>query len=121
GSDIGYGTNSMLEQWRETKRDDDYDTYDDDMYENHDMFHHLQAVCDDLDIMVHGDPIEGEQVNIQVSQAARIPTSPHMSFNGLIRQLTNYLSSSKMASIKKLYQAYSMKRISRPAFIRRWR
>ncbi|GKA95515.1 hypothetical protein Tco_0817553 [Tanacetum coccineum] len=54
GSDIGYGTNSMLEQWRETKRDDDYDTYDDDMYENHDMFHHLQAVCDDLDIMVHG-------------------------------------------------------------------
>ncbi|GKE00185.1 hypothetical protein Tco_1388168 [Tanacetum coccineum] len=44
--------NSPIE--RETKRDDDYDTYDDDMYENHDMFHHLQAVCDDLDIMVHG-------------------------------------------------------------------
>ncbi|GKG10694.1 hypothetical protein Tco_0342094, partial [Tanacetum coccineum] len=60
----------MWEQWRETKRDDDYGPcdddlyeshdmpdhlqaiYDDDMYENHDMFH--QAVCDDLDIMVHG-------------------------------------------------------------------
>ncbi|GJR21225.1 probable inactive poly [ADP-ribose] polymerase SRO2 [Tanacetum coccineum] len=64
------------------------------------------------------NPIEGEQANIQGSRAVRIPTSPHMSINGLIRQLTNYLSSSKMASIKKLHQAYSMKRISRPAFIR---
>ncbi|PWA57841.1 Poly(ADP-ribose) polymerase, catalytic domain-containing protein [Artemisia annua] len=66
-------------------------------------------------ISFKGDPIEGEQANIQ---AVRIPTSPHMSINGLIRQLTNYLSSSKMASIKKLHQAYSMKKISRPAFIR---
>ncbi|GKA95517.1 probable inactive poly [ADP-ribose] polymerase SRO2 [Tanacetum coccineum] len=69
-------------------------------------------------ISFKGDPIEGEQANIQGSRAVRIPTSPHMSINGLIRQLTNYLSSSKMASIKKLHQAYSMKRISRPAFIR---
>ncbi|GJW38151.1 hypothetical protein Tco_0063996 [Tanacetum coccineum] len=35
GSDIGYGTNSLLEQWRETKRDDGYDPYDDDLYESH--------------------------------------------------------------------------------------
>lgn len=69
-------------------------------------------------ISFKGDPIEGEQANIQGSRAVRIPTSPHMSINGLIKQLTNYLSSSKMASIKKLHQAYSMKRISRPAFIR---
>ncbi|GKA12702.1 RNA-directed DNA polymerase, eukaryota [Tanacetum coccineum] len=46
----GYGTNSLLEQWRETKRDDDYDPYDDDLYESHDMSDHLQAICDDLDI-----------------------------------------------------------------------
>ncbi|GJV27381.1 hypothetical protein Tco_1383829 [Tanacetum coccineum] len=44
----------LLEQWRETKRDDDYDPYDDDLYESHDMSDHLQVICDDLDIMVHG-------------------------------------------------------------------
>ncbi|GJR61814.1 hypothetical protein Tco_1503976, partial [Tanacetum coccineum] len=49
-SERGYGTKSLLEQWRETKRDDDYDPYDDDLYESHDMSDHLQAICDDLDI-----------------------------------------------------------------------
>ncbi|GJU37931.1 zinc finger, CCHC-type containing protein [Tanacetum coccineum] len=33
---------------------DDYDPYDDDMYENHDLSKHLQSICDDLDITVHG-------------------------------------------------------------------
>ncbi|GJZ46111.1 hypothetical protein Tco_0593707 [Tanacetum coccineum] len=33
GSDKGYGINSLLKQWRETKRDDDYDPYDDDLFE----------------------------------------------------------------------------------------
>ncbi|GKB62433.1 hypothetical protein Tco_0918619 [Tanacetum coccineum] len=33
---------------------DDYDPYDDDMYENHDMSEHLQSIYDDLDITVHG-------------------------------------------------------------------
>nr|GEY45141.1 reverse transcriptase domain-containing protein [Tanacetum cinerariifolium] len=33
---------------------DDYDPYDDDMYENHDFFEHLQSICDDLDIKVIG-------------------------------------------------------------------
>ncbi|GKD80695.1 putative reverse transcriptase domain-containing protein [Tanacetum coccineum] len=31
GSDSGYGTNSLWEQWKEMKRDDDYDLYDDDL------------------------------------------------------------------------------------------
>ncbi|GJX62683.1 ATPase, F1/V1/A1 complex, alpha/beta subunit [Tanacetum coccineum] len=54
-SDKGYGTNSLLEQWRDSYLDnDDYDLYDDDMYENHDMFKHLQSICDDLDITVRG-------------------------------------------------------------------
>ncbi|GJZ31721.1 hypothetical protein Tco_0576768 [Tanacetum coccineum] len=35
GSDRGYGNNSLLEQWRETQRDDDYDPFDDDLYETH--------------------------------------------------------------------------------------
>ncbi|GJY79814.1 hypothetical protein Tco_0485615 [Tanacetum coccineum] len=47
--DISY--NSLLEQWRDSYPDNyDYDLYDDDMYENHDMFEHLQSICDDLDI-----------------------------------------------------------------------
>ncbi|GJT61265.1 retrotransposon protein, putative, ty1-copia subclass [Tanacetum coccineum] len=29
---------------------DDYDPYDDDMYESHDMSEHVQSICDDLDI-----------------------------------------------------------------------
>ncbi|GKC93703.1 reverse transcriptase domain-containing protein, partial [Tanacetum coccineum] len=51
GSYKGYGTNSLLEQWRDSYPDnDDYDPYDDDMYENHDLSEHLQSICDDLDI-----------------------------------------------------------------------
>ncbi|GKE91001.1 beta-caryophyllene synthase, partial [Tanacetum coccineum] len=46
GSDKGYGTNSSLEQWRDSYLDnDDYDPYDDDMYENHDLSEHLQSIC----------------------------------------------------------------------------
>nr|GEY24110.1 hypothetical protein [Tanacetum cinerariifolium] len=54
-SDKGYGTNSLLELWRDSYPDnDDYDLYDDDMYENHDLSEHLQSFCDDLDIIVCG-------------------------------------------------------------------
>ncbi|GKE35869.1 nucleotide-diphospho-sugar transferase, partial [Tanacetum coccineum] len=54
GSDKGYGTNSLLEQWRDSYPDnDDYDPYDD-MYENHDLSEHLQSICDDIDITVRG-------------------------------------------------------------------
>nr|GEU84854.1 reverse transcriptase domain-containing protein [Tanacetum cinerariifolium] len=36
GSDKGYGTNSFLEQWRDSYPDnDDYDPYDDDIMDNH--------------------------------------------------------------------------------------
>ncbi|GKD84451.1 nucleotide-diphospho-sugar transferase, partial [Tanacetum coccineum] len=55
GSDKGYDTNSLLEQWRDYYPDnDDYDQYDDDMYENHDLSEHMQSICDDLDITIHG-------------------------------------------------------------------
>ncbi|GJT13042.1 hypothetical protein Tco_0860084 [Tanacetum coccineum] len=55
GSDKAYGTNSLLEQWRDSYPDnDDYDPYDDDMYENHDLSEHLQSICDDLAITVLG-------------------------------------------------------------------
>nr|GEV78657.1 hypothetical protein [Tanacetum cinerariifolium] len=55
GSDKVYPTNSLLEQWRDSYPDnDDYDPYDDDMYENHDLSEHLQFIYDDLDITVRG-------------------------------------------------------------------
>ncbi|GJX17150.1 copia protein [Tanacetum coccineum] len=54
-SDKGYGINNLLEQWRDSYPDnDDYNSYDDDMYENHDLSEHLQSICDDLDITVRG-------------------------------------------------------------------
>ncbi|GKA06977.1 hypothetical protein Tco_0686201 [Tanacetum coccineum] len=54
GSRIRFGTKSLLEQWRETKMDDDYDPYHDDMYIGYDMSENLQAVCGDLNIKVRG-------------------------------------------------------------------
>ncbi|GKC41632.1 hypothetical protein Tco_1059354 [Tanacetum coccineum] len=44
----------LWEQWKETKRDDDYDSYDDDLYDSHDMSNNLQAICDELGITVCG-------------------------------------------------------------------
>nr|GEU29709.1 hypothetical protein [Tanacetum cinerariifolium] len=44
--EIGYGTNSLWEQWKETKHDDDSDPYDDDLYDGYDMSDNLQTICD---------------------------------------------------------------------------
>nr|GEV00434.1 hypothetical protein [Tanacetum cinerariifolium] len=48
-----YDTNSLLEQWKESYENDDYnyDPYDDDMYEDLDK---LQCICDNLDIKDSG-------------------------------------------------------------------
>nr|GEY52341.1 ribonuclease H-like domain-containing protein [Tanacetum cinerariifolium]GEY62733.1 ribonuclease H-like domain-containing protein [Tanacetum cinerariifolium] len=40
----GYGTKSLLEQLRETTLDYDYNPYDDDACEGHDIFENLQAI-----------------------------------------------------------------------------
>ncbi|GKD48037.1 hypothetical protein Tco_1277013, partial [Tanacetum coccineum] len=50
---VGYGNNSLLEQWKETYENDayDFDPYDDDMYKGHDK---IQDICDNLDIKVRG-------------------------------------------------------------------
>ncbi|GKE58950.1 retrovirus-related pol polyprotein from transposon TNT 1-94 [Tanacetum coccineum] len=54
--EIGYGTNSLLEQWKESygNGDYDYDPYDDDMYEGQDIPDKIQDICDNLDIKVRG-------------------------------------------------------------------
>ncbi|GJZ86338.1 RNA-directed DNA polymerase, eukaryota, reverse transcriptase zinc-binding domain protein [Tanacetum coccineum] len=53
---VGFGTQSLLEQWRDSYGNGDYDDdpYDDDMYDGQDLSHELQAICDDLDIRVRG-------------------------------------------------------------------
>ncbi|GJV83329.1 hypothetical protein Tco_1523227 [Tanacetum coccineum] len=51
-----YGTQSLLEQWKESYENGDfeYDPYDDDMYEGQELPDKLQAICDNLDIKVMG-------------------------------------------------------------------
>ncbi|GKB17666.1 retrotransposon protein, putative, ty1-copia subclass, partial [Tanacetum coccineum] len=53
---VGFGTQSLLEQWRDSYGNCDYDedSYDDDMYEGQDLSQELQAICDNLDIRVRG-------------------------------------------------------------------
>nr|GEW15828.1 hypothetical protein [Tanacetum cinerariifolium] len=53
---VGFGTQSLLEQWRDSYGNDDYDEdpYDDDTYEGHDLSQELQAICDNLNIRVRG-------------------------------------------------------------------
>ncbi|GJY95988.1 hypothetical protein Tco_0512349 [Tanacetum coccineum] len=53
---VGFGTNSLLEQLRDTyeNNDYDYDPYDDDMYEGHEIPDKIQAIRVNLDIKVRG-------------------------------------------------------------------
>ncbi|GJX95187.1 hypothetical protein Tco_0349773, partial [Tanacetum coccineum] len=52
----GYGTNSLLEQWKESYMNNDYDfdLYDDDMYEGQDISNKIQDICDNFNITVRG-------------------------------------------------------------------
>ncbi|GJZ40597.1 retrovirus-related pol polyprotein from transposon TNT 1-94 [Tanacetum coccineum] len=53
---VGFGTQSLLEQWRDSYGNGNYDEdpYDDDMYEGQDLPQEIQAICDNLDIRVRG-------------------------------------------------------------------
>nr|GEU87543.1 hypothetical protein [Tanacetum cinerariifolium] len=53
---VGYGTNSLLEQWKETyeKAEYYYDPYDDDLYEGQEDPDNIQSICDKIDIKIRG-------------------------------------------------------------------
>ncbi|GJT71612.1 hypothetical protein Tco_1030898 [Tanacetum coccineum] len=51
---VEYATKSLLEQWRKTYVDDDYDPYDDDMYEGQEISDNIQSICNNSDIKVRG-------------------------------------------------------------------
>nr|GEX66109.1 hypothetical protein [Tanacetum cinerariifolium] len=53
---VGYVINNMLEQWKESyvNGDYDFDLYDDDMYEGQEVPDKIQDICDNLDIKVRG-------------------------------------------------------------------
>ncbi|GKE00296.1 hypothetical protein Tco_1388279, partial [Tanacetum coccineum] len=53
---VGYGTDNLLEKWRENYKNDDYDfdPYDDDMYEGLDTLDKIQDTYDILDIKFRG-------------------------------------------------------------------
>nr|GEX97561.1 hypothetical protein [Tanacetum cinerariifolium] len=55
---VGFSTQSLLEQWRDSYSNGDYDDdpYDDDMYEGQDLSQELHAICDNLDIQVRESP-----------------------------------------------------------------
>nr|GEY33301.1 hypothetical protein [Tanacetum cinerariifolium] len=53
---VDYGTNRLLEYWKKTyeNADYDYDPYDDDMYVGREIHEIIQYMCDNLDIKVRG-------------------------------------------------------------------
>ncbi|GJX21442.1 RNA-directed DNA polymerase, eukaryota, reverse transcriptase zinc-binding domain protein, partial [Tanacetum coccineum] len=71
---VGFGTNSLLEQWRDTyeNADYDYDAYDDDMYEGQKIPDKIQSICDNLDIIVRVDG-NGEPSAYEVLKSYNLP------------------------------------------------
>ncbi|GJZ71319.1 retrotransposon protein, putative, ty1-copia subclass [Tanacetum coccineum] len=51
---VGFGTQSLLEQLRDSYENGDYDedSYDDDMYEGQDLPAEIQTICNNLDIRI---------------------------------------------------------------------
>nr|GEX14085.1 hypothetical protein [Tanacetum cinerariifolium] len=104
GSDKGYGTNSLLEQWRDFYLDnDDYDPYDDDMYGNHNIPEHLQSICDNLDITTFhyverfGDMKSGIEFHFEQKGTGANKQKPHvfakltsMTQNGMLHFIIRY-------------------------------
>ncbi|GJW17682.1 RNA-directed DNA polymerase [Tanacetum coccineum] len=59
----GFVTQSLLEQWRDSYSNGDYDedSYDDDMYEGQDLSEEIQTLCEKLDIRVRDEVATTEE------------------------------------------------------------
>nr|GEY35487.1 putative ribonuclease H-like domain-containing protein [Tanacetum cinerariifolium] len=66
---VGFGTQSLLEQWSDSYENNDYDEdpYDDDMYESQDLPDKLQDICDNLDIKL-GRSYAGRASPVQATE-----------------------------------------------------
>ncbi|GJX27418.1 hypothetical protein Tco_0233714, partial [Tanacetum coccineum] len=51
---FGYSPKSLLDQWRKTVVDNEYDPYVDDMYKGQDIPGNIQTICDNLDMKACG-------------------------------------------------------------------
>ncbi|GJX11613.1 hypothetical protein Tco_0201472 [Tanacetum coccineum] len=75
-SGVGYGTNSLLEKWRKTygNADNDYEPYDDDMYEGQEIPNNIQFICDNLNIKLNtAYPLPSDMAkNDKVSRLSRM-------------------------------------------------
>ncbi|GKA20009.1 hypothetical protein Tco_0699924 [Tanacetum coccineum] len=67
---VGYGTTSLLEQWKDSYDNGDYDDdpHDDDMYEGQKIIDKLQAICDNLDIKVRREDVGFTLIHINKPQ-----------------------------------------------------
>ncbi|GJZ46748.1 hypothetical protein Tco_0600580 [Tanacetum coccineum] len=72
---VGFGTQSLLEQWRNSYGNGDYDDdpYDDNMYEGQDLPEELQTICDHLDIrLLPPFYINAKQLVMQLEELVRV-------------------------------------------------
>ncbi|GJU77852.1 putative RNA-directed DNA polymerase [Tanacetum coccineum] len=94
---VGYGTNSLLEQWKETyeNADYDYDPYDDEMYEGHKISNKIQSICENLDIKVRGrrkkydsevEVVFDETANLRLSTSGKDRSDKGYGTNSLLEQ-----------------------------------
>ncbi|GJR69229.1 hypothetical protein Tco_0015294 [Tanacetum coccineum] len=51
---VGYGLKSLWEQWRDSTVNDEYDPYDDNMYECQEIPENIQTICDNFNTKVRG-------------------------------------------------------------------
>nr|GEU46243.1 hypothetical protein [Tanacetum cinerariifolium] len=85
---VAYGTNSLLEQWRDTyeNADYDYDPYHDDMYEGQEITDNIQSICDKLDIKQFGPNYHQVVCVCHISIARPFESTGTVLDDGMIRK-----------------------------------
>ncbi|GJU79583.1 hypothetical protein Tco_1281948 [Tanacetum coccineum] len=97
---VGFGTQSLLEQWRDSYGNGDYDenTYDDDMYEGQDLPQEIQAICDNLDIRVRGNDSKPDFD----SKTALTGASPHATTPEIVEKMMKKITAMNVVRVLKV-------------------